>query len=136
MDYSNWMHNTLALIGPQPLRTVSMPASHDAGMSSSNDCNMANQCNTKTQTTAILGQLQAGVRYFDIRPTIYKNTLYTAHLDDTTGFGCNGESMQNVLSDVVTFIGRSGDLVILKFSHYYDRDNNKSGFSQSQRCSS
>ncbi len=133
MDYSNWMKNSLPLIGPQALRNVTMPAAHDAGMSSSNNCAVfANTCNTQTQTKTILGQLQAGIRYFDIRPAIYQQQFWTAHLDLGTGIGCNGESFQNVLNDVASFISRSGDLVILKFSHYYDRDAGKAGFTSQQ----
>jgi hypothetical protein len=132
IDYSNWMRDTLAFLGPQQLRQISMPASHDAGMSISQNCAaFANSCNTRTQTKNILGQLQAGIRYFDIRPVISGGQLYTAHLSDG-GIGCNGERMQDVLNAVSSFIARSGDLVILKFSHYYDRDAGRSGFTTSQ----
>ena len=136
VDYSNWMKNTLPIIGGQPLKNVSMSASHDAGMSSVSNCGIgANACNTQTQTKTILGQLQSGTRYFDIRPVIYKGVMYTGHLDESTGIGCNGESLQSVLNDVSTFIARSGDLVLLKFSHYFDRDHGitgTSGFTSAQ----
>lgn len=133
MDYSNWMQNSLPIIGAQALRNISMPAAHDAGMSSSTNCALlANTCSTQTQTKTILGQLQAGIRYFDIRPAIYEQQLWTAHLDLSSGIGCNGESFQNMLNDVASFIARSGDLVILKFSHYYDRDAGRAGFTSTQ----
>ena len=133
MDYSNWMSANLSLLGSYSLRQISMPASHDAGMYALSGCTAgANSCNTQTQTNTILQQLQAGIRYFDIRPVIYSKTLYTGHYNLSLGAGCNGAALDDVLTDVLTFMGSSNDLAILKFSHYYDRDEHVAGFSDTQ----
>lgn len=132
MDRTSWMHDRSALLGPQPLRGVVMPASHDAGMSLTQDCVLAGDCNTQTQTRSILGQLQAGSRYFDVRPVLFQDVLYAGHFDTDRGLGCNGQALSAVLDDVNAYLRGGGrDLVILKFSHYYDRGTG-GGFSDAQ----
>jgi hypothetical protein len=134
IDRTNWMADNLSLIGDKSLMEVAMPASHDAGMGITQDCRLGGDCNTKTQNHTILGQLQVGSRYFDIRPVIYNGAMYTGHytVNDTLGtLGCNGQSIADVLNDVKSYLENGRDLVILKFSHYFNRDSG-GGFSDEQ----
>ncbi|MCB1713810.1 MAG: hypothetical protein KDK04_00725 [Candidatus Competibacteraceae bacterium] len=134
IDRTSWMADNLDLIGDKSLLEIAMPASHDAGMGMTQDCRLAADCNTKTQNHTILGQLQAGSRYFDIRPVLYNGTMYTGHYavhKDLGTLGCNGQSIADILADVNNYLKRGKDLVILKFSHYFDRDSG-GAFSDSQ----
>lgn len=134
IDRTSWMADNLSLIGDKSLMEVALPASHDAGMGITQDCRLARDCNTKTQNHTILGQLQVGSRYFDIRPVIYNGAMYTGHysVNATLGtLGCNGQSIADVLNDVKSYLENGRDLVILKFSHYFDRDGG-GGFSDQQ----
>ncbi len=76
----SWMENNLSLIGEKYLRQITLPGSHDSGMSSSHDGTFA-ACdgNTKTQSKNLLSQLEAGVRYFDVRPIIGSGDFHTGH---------------------------------------------------------
>ena len=93
----------------------------------------AGPCNTRNQTKSIFWQLQSGIRYFDLRPVVYNNNMYTGHYSEIAGFrGCLGPTISEILSDVASFMQSSNDLVLLKFSHYYDRDKDIAGFSDDQ----
>lgn len=128
INRANWMADTLDLIGNRKLMEIAMPASHDAGMASARDCPLlplpASSCNTKTQNHYIRGQLLFGCRYFDIRPVIDRHgAMRTGHFSVRSGgaMGCFGQTMEEALSDVKAYLQEGGrDLVILKFSHYFD----------------
>lgn len=147
MEPSNWMAGNLSVLGPLRLAQLVMPASHDSAMYETNDCTPditvkdhgpygANACNTQTQTTDIATQLQNGSRYFDVRPVLFDGQIYTGHYATSSPIvlGCNGPLLSDYLSQVASFMQSSGDLVILKFSHYYNRDKTikRNGFTQSQ----
>lgn len=135
IDRASWMADHINLLGGKTLMEIAMPASHDAGMSVSDNCAWgALTCSTKTQTQSIGGQLEVGSRYFDIRPVLYDGEFYTGHYSMLAGqtAGCNGQSMADVLSDVVDYLASGRDLVILKFSHYLDRDSKTEGFTEAQ----
>lgn len=105
------------------LRTMCMPGSHDAGMSTFGaHTAFAYPCNTQTQTKSIADQLNLGVRYFDIRPVIstggnYFTGHYSNILGGHTDQGANGQSIDSVVSDVNTFMDGCPDLAILMVSH-------------------
>jgi hypothetical protein len=130
IDRTSWMADRLNLLGSKSLMEIAMPASHDAGMGTTQDCQLASTCNTQTQNYTILGQLQVGSRYFDLRPVVYNGTMYTGHY--SVNLGCNGQSIADVLNDVNSYLRSGKDLVILKFSHYFDRDSGTSSFSDDQ----
>jgi hypothetical protein len=68
-----------------------------------------------------------------LRPVVYNQTMYTGHYSEFAGFrGCLGPTISEILSDVASFMRISNDLVLLKFSHYYDRDKDIAGFSDDQ----
>jgi hypothetical protein len=123
------MHNNLSLLGNQTLSSIVIPGSHDSDTYNLNNCTTAvgvgaNECNTQTQTLSILGQLQNGSRYFDIRPVYFNGDFVTGHFscNSTLGLlGCNGPKVSDILDEVTTFMQESKDLVILDFSHFFDR---------------
>ncbi|MDO7877689.1 hypothetical protein Q5H93_23335 [Hymenobacter sp. ASUV-10] len=131
-DHSNWMADNLSLLGSRQLQQIVLPASHDAGMYTLESCFPgANSCNTQTQTRTIGEQLVGGSRYFDLRPVLYNSTLYTGHYFALNA-GCNGGALSDILSQVKEFMQNSRDLVILKFSHYFNRDSMLAGFGTAQ----
>lgn len=140
-DSCNWISELLATLGNRPLNRLVMPASHDAGMYQAVDCTPsvnagrqplgANACNSQTQTGTILDQLEAGCRYFDIRPVLWNGTFYTGHyqINAPVTVGCNGPTLSQFLAQISQFMAETSDLVILKFSHYYNRNTPRAGFS-------
>lgn len=115
------------------LQQLIFPGAHDAGMYKvQHDCqNMIDSigpAQTQTQQYDFKGMLERGIRYFDVRPVWWQSTLYTGHFSDIIGIataGCCGAKMDDILSDVADFIETYKDaqeVIILKFSHYYNRD--------------
>jgi hypothetical protein len=133
---SNWMEwlntKTNGVFFNQPLNMISFPASHDAGMGFTSLCTiLAGATETQTQTLDIWGQLNAGIRYFDMRPCVWKisnyNTpvdFYFGHFSSTSGGqGCLGQQLIQALNQVVSFINlNQNEIAILKFSHFCDSD--------------
>ncbi len=129
---AGWMG---ALIDSNPdflgrqLNTVSLPAAHDAGMSKADPTTTwATVANTKTQDLTVSQQLGAGVRFFDIRPCLWKISegggFHAGHFTErASGQGGLGESLNDILGAVRDFVDKnSREIVILKFSHYMDSD--------------
>jgi hypothetical protein len=137
VDYAKWMEQTLSF--SKTLKDISIPGSHDSGMYIYINCSSGGTaCNTLTQVKPVLGQLQAGMRFFDLRPVWTAGVLYTGHFGKVGGplgfQGCDGGTMVDILNDVDAFLSSPGckELVILKFSHYFDRDADSNGFDDSQ----
>ena len=136
-DRANWMGLSKGVIGRKSLKHIIMPASHDASMYEVNHCTSfasfgANACNTQTQSQSYLAQLNNGIRYFDVRPVIYEGELWTGHFNKSPFLGCNGPRLATALQDVNQFIQNKFELPILKFSHYLNRDNDASDFTEIQ----
>ena len=130
---ANWMTNNLSLIGSHPLEQISMPGTHDSGMSViSGGTAFGFKCNTITQTNDILGQLNLGARYFDIRPVISGGDYYTGHYGYISQIksyqGANGESIASVISNVNDFTASNNELVVLNLSHDYNTDTGNSSY--------
>jgi hypothetical protein len=128
-----WMQNNLALLGSRTLRELCIPGTHDAGMSALNaGTAFAYTCNTVTQTNAILGQLQNGSRYFDIRPVISGGQYLTGHYSEISELdswqGGNGQSIQSIINDVNTFTASNNELIVLYLSHDLDTDLGNSSY--------
>jgi hypothetical protein len=64
----NWMHSIVGVLAQRKLKYVTMPGSHDAGMSLISQAESGNEDNTQTQFVNLYGQLLAGSRWFDFRP--------------------------------------------------------------------
>jgi hypothetical protein len=130
---ASWMQQAIAANPDFRNRTLSMvsfPASHDSGMSKTTKCTtFGNARITQTQTSNIAGQLNFGVRYFDLRPAVWsiddsRPTLYTGHFSSAVGGqGCLGEKLGDILGAVASFVKTNPqEIVFLKFSHYSDND--------------
>jgi hypothetical protein len=117
-NWSTWMQANLATLGGRTLRQLCIPATHDSGMSQIGSCTFdANANVTQTQTQGILGQLQRGARYFDIRPVISDGIFVTGHYGYVPALGstqgCNGQSIADVISDINSFTSVGAELIIL-----------------------
>lgn len=98
---------------------ILLPGSHDAGMYMLRNCSVgANACNTQTQHLNMKRQLAAGYRYFDIRPTILGENLFTYHFNECGGLGCYGDRLDNIFSSIQEFIETHREVVIIHFSNF------------------
>jgi hypothetical protein len=135
-----WMQQNLGTLGNRPLRHICMPGSHDAGMSTfGTHTALVSPSNTVTQTADLLGQLQAGARYFDIRPVLSGGAYYTGHYSQisvpiigATWQGANGQSIPDIVQDVNNFTSSNQELVVLYLSHDLETDEGYIPFSQDQ----
>ncbi len=129
LNPASWMHDHLALLGNQPLNAFCMTGSHDSGMSvRTSGTAFGLDCNTLTQTNGIQEQLNLGARYFDIRPVISGGKYLTGHytqlkIDKLVSWqGANGQSIQEIITDVNAFTAVHQELVILNLSHSLNTD--------------
>ena len=126
----NWMASLAGWIRGRKLREVVLPGSHDAGScgitidSPSTPDAPAIVRNSPTflvkpwavtQQLSIKAQLEAGVRYIDVR-TYYlpeRNDFYSCH-------SLQGVSLDNMLDSVARFVSSSTqELILLDFNHFY-----------------
>ncbi len=132
----NWMQQSLPNLGCLPLNRICMPASHDSGMSQFNGKTaFATAENTLTHNTDVAGQLQAGFRFFDIRPVISKGQFFTGHYSEIVGVwqGGNGQSIASIIDQVNAFLDKNKELVIINLSHTLDTDNGYKSFTQDEQ---
>lgn len=134
---SAWMQANLGLLGGRPLRHLCIPGSHDSGMSTvTSSTAFGSTNNTQAQTLGVLGQLQLGVRYFDIRPVISGGQYYTGHYSGPLNLpvigpsmqGADGQSIASIISDVNTYTVNHQELVVLYLSHDMNRDFGNSNY--------
>ena len=134
----SWMQDNIVNFQYTKLRDLCIPGSHDAGMSTQGAGTAgAFNCNVITQKHSILGQLQLGVRYFDIRPIISGGDYYTGHYSDVpvAGWqGANGQSIDSIVSDINQFTRNHKEAIFLYLSHDLDTDAGRSyqSFTQEQ----
>lgn len=135
LNVSSWMQENLGSLGSRPLRHLCIPGSHDSGMSTFVSGTVgAAPCNTVAQVTGILGQLQLGIRYFDVRPVISGDQFLTGHYTNTNNSvlgwqGANGQSIASIINDVNTYTAANQELVILYLSHDLDTDVGEPSYS-------
>jgi hypothetical protein len=123
-----WMQATLKTVGPKTLREISIPTSHDAGMSEITGPFGGIAHNTKTQSGHIFDQLMNGARWFDIRPVNFAGGWYTGHFTDIpkyipfiTAVGATGRSMIDIVVDINRFTSQHpGELIVLDLTHEMD----------------
>jgi len=139
---ATWMEDNFAALAPRELHEITFPGSHDAATYKIADCSKfignigGHPCNSRTQRNSFYEQLRSGVRYFDVRPVYFNGGITTGHFGTALGsiVGCNGAPLTEVLDDVNQFVSEAGrELVILKFSHYLDRQRNVFNFTRSQK---
>jgi len=126
----SWMQDNIKALQFMKLRELCIPGAHDAGMSTHGTGTAgAFDCNVVTQKNSILGQLNLGVRYFDIRPVISGGEYYTGHYSDVpvAGWqGANGQSIDSIVPEINQFTSIQKELVILYLSHDLDTDSGRS----------
>lgn len=105
-DRAAWMADRLGKLGGRPLSGLVLPAAHDAGMYVGGIAVLA-----RTQDLTIQGQLENGVRWFDLRPrwTGSKFVLHHGSID--------GSDLSEVLADIKSFAQGHRELIVLKLSH-------------------
>ncbi|KAJ9615453.1 hypothetical protein H2200_001528 [Cladophialophora chaetospira] len=126
-----WMSSILDSIGCQTLQQIVIPGTHNSGMSKVQFSSFGSMAsNTKTQESDILGQLNAGARYLDIRPVYVKSDYYTGHYSKVDGDwrGSAGQSIKEAISDIRTFTSSNAELVIVYLSHTLDLSNDGDPF--------
>lgn len=124
---TSWMQSNLNILGNRSLRQLCIPGSHDSGMSTCTSSTIfACDCNTITQTTGLLGQLQFGARYFDVRPVISAGKYLTGHYSYINQIkswqGANGQFIQSIIDDINTYTASNKELVIVYLSHDLNTD--------------
>lgn len=134
---TDWMQQSLGSIGNRTLKHITMPGSHDAGMSTFNPGTIgANFANTQAQYLDFYAQLMAGSRYFDLRPVISNGQWVSGHYSEVedTGvwLGGNGQSVSDIVSQINTFTATYHELLIINLSHTLDTDNDYKDLSQDQ----
>lgn len=124
----SWMADNIGALQFTKLRNLCMPGAHDAGMSTRGTGTAGVfDCNVLTQYQSILGQLNLGVRYFDIRPVISGGKYCTGHYSDTSNSvlgwqGANGQSIDDIVNNINTFTSAQNELIILYISHDVNTD--------------
>ncbi|KAK3387857.1 PLC-like phosphodiesterase [Podospora didyma] len=123
----DWMHATYSRISCLSLCELSMPGTHDSGMSVfSGGSGLGLPINTLTQELNIREQLQFGARWFDIRPVIaggnWKTGHYSFHDGTDAWHGGNGEEIRSIVDGINDFTANNKELVILKLSHGLNTD--------------
>ncbi|KAF2799396.1 PLC-like phosphodiesterase [Melanomma pulvis-pyrius CBS 109.77] len=132
----DWMHSTLDVIGNETLQGITLPGSHDAGIGPDVEYGtvFATPANVRTQGLAIGGQLIEGVRWFDIRPVIGDGGKWlTGHYSGgDNSQGANGESIEEIILQLNTFLSVYQELVILELSHAYNTDDDYRDLNQDE----
>ncbi|KAI5300883.1 hypothetical protein KEM55_004175 [Ascosphaera atra] len=131
-----WMHEILDVIGDRKLKHVCMLGSHDAGISKiDGGTAFADWRNSQSQWLDIYGQLNAGSRYFDIRPVIANGGKYmTGHynLPSDVPLGVNGQTIEEIVGNVNKFTAENPELVILRLTHAYNTDDGYRGLKDAE----
>jgi hypothetical protein len=117
------MSDYLPQIGSMRLRDICIPASHDSGMSKLTwHTTHGTKNNSLTQTHDIAGQLQLGIRQFDIRPALESDdTFWSYHVSDSVlgWVGGRGQSLAEIIEQVNAFTVRNPEIIMLDISHAY-----------------
>ncbi|XP_013396515.1 PI-PLC X domain-containing protein 3 [Lingula anatina] len=139
-DMANWMGGLPESLHSSSLNSIAIPGTHDSfswGLDVTGDIGPDNLPFvktlvqlfpgtakaiiakwSKTQSLNTVEQLKAGIRYFDIRVTLKKDTqeLHAVH-------GLYGRKMEMELQDISQFLdNHSKEIVLLDFNHFYSMD--------------
>lgn len=100
---------------------LTIPGSHDAGMDRFlGSTAYATEPQVVTQIESIYGQLQYGIRWFDIRPMSWGSDFYCGHFTSAGPLGSQGaygEKLDDVIDDVNKFTKEHKELVVLRITH-------------------
>jgi hypothetical protein len=133
----DWMQQSMGSLANRTLKSIAMPGSHDAGMSTFSPGTIgANFANTQAQYLDIGGQLTAGSRYFDLRPVVSDGQFVSGHYSELGGTGAwvggNGQSVADIIKQINDFTSQYKELIIINLSHTLDSDNDYKDLSQDQ----
>ncbi|KAI0104275.1 PLC-like phosphodiesterase [Nemania sp. FL0031] len=127
-----WMSRSLSYLGERTLRQICMPGSHNSGVTK----NLTHIATTTPKSLVVCqygsvwDQLRLGVRYFDIRPTHFKERDFTTgHYSIWNGIqtGGSGQFISDIVNNVNDFLKGNPELVVLNLSHDYDWDDGLKG---------
>jgi hypothetical protein len=110
-----WMQATLPTIGNKTLQQISMPGTYNSGGSEWVGC-WAKPCpKLVTQESPVYGQLTAGARFLDIRPSIRYEVFGTHYTSpDKSLGGAITRSLTDIIADINQFCKEfPGELIIL-----------------------
>jgi hypothetical protein len=115
---ANWMTVLYKdYLKDRPLSQITLPGTHDSGCYVKHDSFL--DPFAMTQTENILGQLNGGIRYFDIRPKCIKGKYFTWH-GPYEGDQLDGDD--GIFKNVCNFLEKFGqngrELIILNISHF------------------
>lgn len=121
--FDNWMDASRAWLGERNLRHICVAGTHDSAIYKMNlKTSLAGYGSIVMQTKTIEEQLQAGIRYSDVRPV--KNALdsncYVGHwtLTDQIGWqGGNGPLLSDIISQINNFTINHKELIVFRSSH-------------------
>jgi len=124
-DRSRWMETLYDRLQDRPLWRITIPGSHDAGaynmQTNRTPCGDAPswlpgavvRLFAETHTLDLGGQLDNGIRFFDLRPYVDKQGKFYAYHDVI------GASFETMLDQIATFLKYTRkEFVILKISHF------------------
>jgi len=131
-NYSTWMSDHLSSLGKKKIKHLILPASHDSGMSVvTQSTEFSNSSNTQTQQFNFKEQLDAGIRYFDLRPVIGGGQFYLGHYTrlkiENLGaiIGSRGLCLNDFIEQVNGFTKNNKELIIIRISHAYNTDSHE-----------
>jgi len=139
-DYSRWMGENSATIGNIPLSLLAIPGSHDSGtfaISSDSSITPDNPSTilselapsvatawSQAQDIDFIGQLNAGIRYFDLR--VIACSVNDGNNTSTSYYTCHGflgAALDQLFSDIQTFYAQgeqySNEIIMLDMNHIY-----------------
>lgn len=143
MDYSRWMRDNLATIGKIPLNLLALPGTHDSGAYSISSLSDISPDNAQvflskiapavganwaqSQDLTVLGQLNAGIRYFDLRVCHVAGPSSSLGQQPVPGYYlCHafyGAKLDEVFADIRSFYQQGGayaqEIVLLDMNHIY-----------------
>lgn len=127
---SKWMWENEKWLQELPIGDfLWLPGSHDAGMSSlTSHTEHSTIENTITQKLDIKGQLELGIRWFDIRPMRKDDgTWWCGHFGHTgVGWqGGTGQPMRDVMNQACEFVKQNSEFVVLRLTHLHEVSTGK-----------
>lgn len=132
---TTWMQSTLDTIGSRSLREISMPVSHDSGMSENTGLHGGVKHNIITQSFNVFDQLRLGARYLDIRPVSFRGKFWAGHFQKLKigAVGCSGRSINKTVTDINRFTDiHPGELIIIDISHDMNSNNKYTPFTNNE----
>lgn len=120
------MQRSYSQIANLSLKYLTIPGSHDAGMSTLKSGTAVIPCNVLTQTYDVGQQLAFGMRYIDVRPVISDGQYLTGHYSNTGGVlgwqGGNGQSIDDIVAQINAYTASNKELIIIDISHDLNTD--------------